>query len=161
MQDFRIDFGWALSWLVPGFVGFIGLGYVSAYLDNMIGWLFLNDTAFGAAVTAVLLSFAIGMAIAAVREVVLDRIHFGTGIARPPAKGAQTQAGSGAAVLPQIYGNLAISVAIAVLAKLYATEVEGTDWILAVCGAIAFILLLAAQRSGLRVAARTMPATTA
>lgn len=139
MDGMRIEFGDVLAWLVPGFVAFIGLGYVSVYVDSMISWLFVDDVALGAAVVAVLMSLALGLVIAAVRETLLDGLHRWTGIDGSAVSGAAAR----------LYGNLLIGIAVALLARVYGTPVKSSDVILVIAGIIACLVLAVAHRRAL------------
>ena len=75
-----LEFGHVIAFLLPGFVAFYGLGYVSPRAAELINSSMSKDPGIGIIVFGVLISLSCGMVLGAVREVVFDNLHLMTGV---------------------------------------------------------------------------------
>jgi hypothetical protein len=84
MEAFSRQFGLMIAYLLPGFIGLMGLApfvpSVSEWLQG-VGW---GELGLGPPIYAILAALTLGMLFSCVRWLLIDHIHHWTGI-RPPA----------------------------------------------------------------------------
>lgn len=146
----RLATGWGdiLAVLVPGFVAFLGLGYVSEYFAGLIAWSFGTELGLGLVIAVLLLSLALGVVLGAVRDLVLDRLV--NRRRQPFWSAAPDSAVPGAAA--QLQGNLCLAVAFSVAMKVIGAPFRADDPLLVLAGLAACLALALAYRASLRAA---------
>jgi hypothetical protein len=77
------SFGLVIAFLLPGFLGVVGLGLLSPTLAGWLSGASAGEPGLGAFLYVGLLSLAVGMIASAVRWLVIDTLHHWTGLKRP------------------------------------------------------------------------------
>ncbi len=78
------NFGLIAAFLVPGFIALIGLSYLSPDIASWLGTTGKPDSpTLGGFLYVTIASIALGMIVSTVRWMVIDSIHYATGIPRP------------------------------------------------------------------------------
>ena len=69
-----LDFGTIIAYLLPGYLGFYGLRYISPTIDNLIELSYSKAGGIGVEVSVILFSLSAGIIISAIRANVLGKL---------------------------------------------------------------------------------------
>jgi hypothetical protein len=84
MKDFTpLDFSHLIAFLLPGFVQFYSLIYISPRASQIVNTCLTKDAGAGAWLVLIFFSLAAGVMVGAFRSLVLDWIQIHTGIVKP------------------------------------------------------------------------------
>ena len=79
----QLDFGMLIAYMLPGFLAFFGLRYVSPAIDQLFLLSFVKDSGIGLQLSIVLFALFAGVVVSALRDSVLDPIQRRLGITKP------------------------------------------------------------------------------
>jgi hypothetical protein len=79
-----LDFGTVIAYLLPGFLAFYGLRYISPVVDQLVALTYTKDGRVTIGIVILLFSLSAGVVVSAVRANVLDLIQERTGVEKPP-----------------------------------------------------------------------------
>jgi len=78
-----LDFGMVIAYLLPGFLAFYGLRYVSPATNQLLSLSLAKDGGIGVEISVVLFALLAGVVVSALRANLLDRIQEWSGVKEP------------------------------------------------------------------------------
>ena len=78
-----LDFSNVIAFLLPGFVAFYSLGYISPRVSQILEASLRGDAGAGVILILILFSLTAGIVVGAARSLVLDWLQFKTGVSKP------------------------------------------------------------------------------
>lgn len=160
MKSIRaLDFGTIIAYLLPGFLGFYGLRYISPAIDNLIELSYSKDGGIGVEISVILFSLSAGVIISAIRANLLDLIQEKTGVGTPNLNYSKLSndnvlkvyeaAISNTYRFAQFYGNTFVAMSFLLGAKIYSSANILESWEIIIIMLVALIILFIAHRSQL------------
>ena len=152
-----LDFGTIIAYLLPGFLGFYGLRYISTTIDNLIKLSYSKDGGIGVEISVILFSLSAGVIISAVRTIILDLLQEKTGVVKPSLDysklsdvnvlNAYEAAISNTYRFAQFYGNMFVAILFLFCAKFYTLSNLLESWKIIIVVVITLVILFIAHRS--------------
>ena len=154
-----LDFSHVIAFLLPGFVAFYALIYVSPRASELVTACLAMDTGAGVWLMLLLFSLAAGIVVSAFRALAVDNLQFFTGVQKPNLDyskltnentlGVFNEAIANTYRFAQFYGNMLVSVVLLLLAKLWFSSDILDQWLVFAVMSLAVLVLFIAHRSQL------------
>lgn len=163
-----LDFGMVIAYLLPGFLAFFGLRYVSPAINQLISLSLAKDSGIGVELSIGLFALFAGVVVSALRGSLLDLIQIRTGVKKPPfdvsklkdpsVLKAYEASISNTYRFAQFYGNAFISLSFLAAMRAWGTWTVGASKPVSVIIVLSLIVLFVAHRQQLRQTYRTIGA---
>ena len=155
-----LDFSSVIAYLLPGFVAFYSLIFVSTRASELIAQALSKDeSSTGVILILTLFSLASGVVVSAFRGLVLDDLQFKTGVTKPTLDfsrlaeegklNAFNEAIANTYRFAQFYGNMAVSVVLVLIGRLMQDEKPQEDLRIYVVFCLTIVVLFLSHRKQL------------
>ena len=151
-----LDFTTVIAFLLPGFVTFYSLIYVSPRASELIAASLSKDASAGVLLVLVLFSLAAGVVVSAFRGLALDWVQFKTGINKPTLDyskltdehtlNAFNEAIANTFRFSQFYGNMFVAMALLLAGKCWSGFDPKNEWLVYSVLAITIVVLFCSHR---------------
>jgi hypothetical protein len=161
-----LDFSTVIAFLLPGFVTFYSMTYLSPRASEIIAASISKDASAGALLLLVLFSLVAGVVVSAFRGLVLDSLQFKTGVDKPTLDyskltsehtlNAFKEAIANTYRFSQFYGNMLVAMVLLLAGKCRSNFDPKREWLVYSILTITIIVLFCSHRKQLDQTYKTL-----